>query len=155
MRVVCPDVGGAFGLKHHLYADEMAACALSKLCGRPVKFIADRLESFLADIHCRDHEVHARMALSAEGDILAMEVDDLFAAGAYSQYPRSSVAEGNQIIRLCGAPYRHDAYRASVRMAWLNKGILGHVRSVGHPIACAVTECLLDMGARRLALDPV
>jgi carbon-monoxide dehydrogenase large subunit len=155
VRVICPDVGGAFGLKHHLYADEMATCALAKLIGRPVKFIADRLESFLADIHCRDHRVRGRMALGAEGELLAMDVVDLFAAGAYSQYPRSSVAEGNQIIRLCGAPYRHGAYRASVRMAYLNKGILGHVRSVGHPIACAVTECLLEMGARRLGLDPV
>jgi len=135
VRVVCPDVGGAFGLKHHLYADELAACALSKLTGRPVKFIADRLESFLTDVHCRDHAVHARMAFSREGAVLAMEVDDRFAAGAYSQYPRSSVAEGNQILRLCGAPYRLGAYRARLRMAWLNKGVLGHIRSVGHPIA--------------------
>jgi carbon-monoxide dehydrogenase large subunit len=153
VRVVCEDVGGAFGLKHHLYADEMAACALAKLTGRPVKFIADRLESFLADIHCRDHHVHARMGFGADGEILAIEVEDLFAAGAYSQYPRSSIAEGNQIIRLCGAPYRHRHYRAAVRMAWLNKGILGHVRSVGHPIACAVTECLLESGARALGID--
>jgi carbon-monoxide dehydrogenase large subunit len=155
VRVVCSDVGGAFGLKHHLYPDELAACAIAKLLGRPVKFVADRLESFLTDIHCRDHVVHARMAFSAGGDVLALDVDDLFAAGAYSQYPRSSVAEGNQIIRLCGAPYRLGAYRARLRMAWLNKGVLGHVRSVGHPIACAVTECLVDSGARALGLDPV
>jgi len=155
VRVLCPDVGGAFGLKHHLYPDELAACALSKLLGRPVKFVADRLESFLTDVHCRDHEVHARMAFGADGEMLAMEVQDLFAAGAYSQYPRSSVAEGNQIIRLCGAPYRLGAYRATLRMAWLNKGVLGHIRSVGHPVACAVTECLLDSGARALGLDPV
>lgn len=155
VRVVCPDVGGAFGLKHHLYADEMAACAMAKLLGRPVKFIADRLESFLTDVHCRDHAVRGRMAFSAVGDILAMEVEDLFAAGAYSQYPRSSIAEGNQVIRLCGAPYQHDAYRARLRMAYLNKGVLGHIRSVGHPIACAVTECLVEAGARELGLDPV
>ncbi len=155
VRVHCPDVGGAFGLKHHLYPDELAACALSKLLRRPIKFIADRLESFLADIHCRDHSVTARMAFSADGDILGMEVDDLFHAGAYSQYPRSSIAEGNQIIRLCGIPYRHEHYRAAVRMAYLNKSLLGHIRSVGHPIACAVTEQLVDLGARELGLDPV
>ena len=155
VRVICPDVGGAFGLKHHLYADELTACAASKLLGRPVKFIADRLESFLSDIHCRDHTVTMRMAFSAEGDILAIEVDDLFHAGAYSQYPRSSIAEGNQIIRLCGIPYRHGHYRAKVRMAYLNKSPLGHIRSVGHPIACAVTEHLVDLGARRLGLDPI
>jgi len=155
VRVICPDVGGAFGLKHHLYPDELAACAVSKLLGRPVKYIADRLESFLADIHCRDHSVTARMAFTTEGDIIGMEVDDLFHAGAYSQYPRSSIAEGNQIIRLCGIPYRHEHYRAAVRMAYLNKSVLGHIRSVGHPIACAATEQLVDLGARQLGLDPV
>ena len=155
VRVVCPDVGGAFGLKHHLYPDELAACAASKLLGRPVKFIADRLESFLSDIHCRDHSVTARMGFTEDGDIVGMEVDDLFHAGAYSQYPRSSVAEGNQIIRVSGIPYRHGHYRATVRMAYLNKSLLGHIRSVGHPIACAVTERLVDLGARRLGIDPV
>ena len=155
VRVICPDVGGAFGLKHHLYPDELAACAVSKLLGRPVKYVADRLESFLSDIHCRDHTVTARMAFVEEGDIVGLEIDDLFHAGAYSQYPRSSVAEGNQIIRLCGIPYRHDHYRAAVRMAYLNKPVLGHIRSVGHPIACAVTEQLIDLGARRLGFDPI
>ncbi|NKB58437.1 MAG: molybdopterin-dependent oxidoreductase [Alphaproteobacteria bacterium] len=155
VRVICPDVGGAFGLKHHLYPDELAACAISKLLERPVKYIADRFESFLSDIHCRDHTVTARMAFTQEGDIVGMQVDDLFHAGAYSQYPRSSIAEGNQIIRLCGIPYRHEHYRAAVRMAYLNKSLLGHIRSVGHPIACAVTEQLVDLGAKQLSLDPV
>lgn len=155
VRVICPDVGGAFGLKHHLYPDELAACAVAKLLGRPVKYIADRLESFLSDIHCRDHTVTARMAFTDSGDIVGMEVDDLFHAGAYSQYPRSSVAEGNQIIRVSGIPYRHDHYRAAVRMAYLNKPVLGHIRSVGHPIACAVTERLVDLGAQQLGIDPV
>ncbi|MDP6816267.1 MAG: xanthine dehydrogenase family protein molybdopterin-binding subunit, partial [Alphaproteobacteria bacterium] len=155
VRVICPDVGGAFGLKHHLMADEVVACAASVLLGRPVKYIADRLESFQSDIHCRDHQVRARMAFSRSGEILGLEIDDLFNAGAYGQYPRSSVAEGNQIIRLTGAPYRHPNYRASLRMAFLNKSILGHIRSVGHPIACAVAERLVDLGAGALGLDPL
>ncbi|MBT4168458.1 MAG: xanthine dehydrogenase family protein molybdopterin-binding subunit [Rhodospirillaceae bacterium] len=155
VRVICPDVGGAFGLKHHLMADELVACAAARLLGRPVKYIADRLESFLADVHCRDHEVEARMAFSDTGEILGIQVDDLFNAGAYGQYPRSSIAEGNQISRLTGAPYRHQHYRADVRMAFLNKSILGHIRSVGHPIACAVAERLVDLGAETLGLDPI
>jgi len=155
VRVICDDVGGAFGLKHHLYPDELAACAIAKVLGRPVKYVADRLESFLSDIHCRDHTVKARMAFNEDGQILAMALDDLFHAGAYSQYPRSSVAEGNQIIRVSGIPYRHAHYRAATRMAYLNKSVLGHIRSVGHPIACAVTEQLVDLGARELGMDPV
>ena len=55
VRVVCKDVGGSFGIKVHVYADEMATAALSKLLRRPVKYVADRLESFVTDIHARDH----------------------------------------------------------------------------------------------------
>ena len=155
VQVICPDVGGAFGLKHHLHGDEIAACALSRMLGRPVKFVADRLESFLSDIHCRDHEITGRMALTQDGQITAIEVDDLFLVGPYSQYPRSSVAEGNQIAQLCGAPYRHAHYRAHLRMLYQNKNLIGHIRSVGHPLAAAVTDGLLDMAAAELSLDPV
>ena len=155
IRVICPDVGGAFGLKHHLYGDELVACAAAVLLRRPVKFIADRLESFLSDIHCRDHEVHARMGFDRAGDIVALAIEDRFNAGAYGQYPRSSVAEGNQITRLTGAPYRLRDYRAGLKMAFLNRGILGHIRAVGHPIAAAVGEALIEKAARALGRDSI
>ena len=155
VRVICPDVGGAFGLKHHLYADELSACASAVILGRPVKFVADRLESFQSDIHCRDHEVHARMGFSSDGSIVGLAVEDRFSAGAYGQYPRSSVAEGNQIVRLTGAPYHLPAYSGDLKMAFTNRGILGHIRGVGHPIAAAVSEALVDLGARTLGHDVV
>lgn len=155
VRVICPDVGGAFGLKHHLYADELIACAAAVLLKRPVKFIADRFESFQSDIHCRDHEVRARMGLDAEGRIVGLAIEDRFNAGAYGQHPRSSIAEGNQITRLTGAPYRLDNYRADLKMAFLNRGVLGHIRAVGHPIAAAVGEAMIEKGARALDVDPV
>ena len=60
VRVITKDVGGSFGIKVHTYADEMATVALSKLLKRPVKFVADRLESFVTDIHARDHRVKAQ-----------------------------------------------------------------------------------------------
>jgi carbon-monoxide dehydrogenase large subunit len=64
VRVVCKDVGGSFGIKVHAYPDDFATVALSMLCRRPVKFVADRLESFTSDIHARDHRVKARLAAS-------------------------------------------------------------------------------------------
>ena len=155
VRVICPDVGGAFGLKHHLYADELIACAAAMLLGRPVKFVADRIESFQSDIHCRDHEVRARMGFAVDGTIVGLTVEDQFNAGAYGQYPRSSVAEGNQIIRVTGAPYRLSSYRGELKMAFLNRGILGHIRGVGHPIAAAVGEALIELGARELGWDAI
>ncbi len=82
----------------------MTTCALSILLKRPVKWSADRLESFVSDIHARDHRVRARLALTKDGRILGYDVDDLTGVGAYSAYPRTSAVEGNQVIKLVGAP---------------------------------------------------
>lgn len=155
VRVVCPDVGGAFGLKQQLYGDELATCIVSKMTGRPASFIADRVESFASDNHAREHVVRARMAFGRDGRILGLEVDDLFAIGAYSQYPRSSIGEASHVAALTGGPYSIPAYRARVRMIYQNKPPVGHYRAVGHPIACAVGESLVDQGARALGLDAV
>ena len=81
VRVICNDVGGGYGIKVHAYGDEVAVAALSMLVKRPVKYIADRLESFVSDIHARDHRVTARMALTADGTIQALELDDLTGSG--------------------------------------------------------------------------
>lgn len=155
VRVVAPDIGGSFGMKLHVYHEDMAVIGLSILTGRPVKFVADRIESFVSDIHARDHRVRARMAVDADGTILAMDVDDVTAIGAFSTYPRTSAVEGNQVIRLMGAPYRFRNYRAELSVVFQNKVQTSQYRAVGHPIACAVTERLVDMAAARAGLDPV
>ena len=59
VRVICTDIGGSYGIKVHVYPDEMAVAVIAKIMGRPVKFIADRLESFASDIHARDHRITA------------------------------------------------------------------------------------------------
>jgi carbon-monoxide dehydrogenase large subunit len=155
VRVVCPDVGGAFGIKQQLYGDELAVCVLSKILRRPIKFVADRIESFSSDIHAREHVVTARLAVAANGRFLGMEAQDCFGIGAYSQYPRSSVGEGSHVLRMSGAPYVLNAYRVQLNMVLQNKNMVGHYRSVGHPIAVAVTECLVDAAARTLGIDPI
>src|SRR5437016_5966776 len=71
VRVITKDVGGSFGIKVHTYADEMAAVALSKLLERPIKFVADRIESFVTDIHARAHRIKARNGVKADGTIAA------------------------------------------------------------------------------------
>ena len=86
------DVGGSFGIKVHTYADEMATVALSKLLKRPVKFVADRIESFVTDIHARDHRIKAKIGVNKDGTITAFEIDDLTGIGPYSVYPRTSAA---------------------------------------------------------------
>jgi carbon-monoxide dehydrogenase large subunit len=154
VRVIAPDIGGSFGMKLHVYHEDMAVVGLSMLTGRPVKFVADRVESFVSDIHARDHRVRARLALDAHGTILAMDVDDVTAIGAFSTYPRTSAVEGNQVIRLIGAPYRFRDYRAELSVVFQNKVQTSQYRAVGHPIACTVTERLVDMAAEKAGLDP-
>ena len=155
VRVVAGAVGGSFGMKLHVYGDEMAAAAISVMLRRPVKFVADRLESFVSDIHARAHRVRARMALDANGAITAFDVEDVSGIGPYSAYPRTSAVEGNQVVRLIGGPYRHGAYRAALKVVFQNKAMMSQYRAVGHPVACAVTEALVDQAAARLQLDPL
>ena len=154
VRVICHDVGGSYGIKIHVYPDEMATIALGILLKRPVKFVADRLESFASDIHAREHRVKGRIALDKFGEILAFEIDDLTGIGPFSTYPRSSAVEGNQVVNLMGAWYRAPNYRARLRVAFQTKPPTSQYRAVGHPIACAVTEGLVDQAARALAIDP-
>lgn len=155
VRVICNDVGGAFGLKMHVYPDEIAVCAASRILGRPVKYVADRIEALAADIHAREHVISGRMALDSGGQILAIEIDDLQGLGAYSVYPRSSVVEALSALRAVGGPYKFEHYRAKLRSALQNKVMVGQYRSVGHPIGCAITERLIDLAAQKRGEDPL
>ena len=155
VQVLCRDVGGSFGIKVHAYPDDFATVAVSMLLARPVKFVADRLESFVSDIHAREHRIKARIAANAEGDILAFEIDDLTGIGPFSVFPRTSGIEGNQVVNLTGGPYKHKHYRAALKVVFQNKTPTCQYRGVGHPIACAVTEALVDGVARQLGIDPL
>ena len=155
VRVICKDVGGSFGIKVHAYPDDFATVAISILLKRPVKFVADRLESFVSDIHAREHRVKGRIAASSAGEILAFEIDDVTGIGPFSMFPRTSGIEGNQVVNLTGGPYKHKAYRAKLAVVFLNKTPTCQYRGVGHPIACAVTEGLVDLAAAKLGIDPL
>jgi carbon-monoxide dehydrogenase large subunit len=155
VRVITKDVGGSFGIKVHTYADEMAAVAISKLLKRPIKFVADRIESFVTDIHARDHRVRARIGVKNDGSITAWEIDDLTGIGPYSVYPRTSGIEANQVVNLVGGPYTCPNYRARARVVFQNKNVMCQYRAVGHPIATAVTEGLVELAAVRIGMDPL
>lgn len=154
VRVVAEDVGGSFGAKIHTYGDEIATLAAARLLKRPVKFVADRMESFMSDIHARDHRVTARASVDAEGRLTAVEIDDITGIGPYSVYPRSSGIEGNQVINLTGAPYELANYRAHLQVVFQNKVPMSQYRAVGHPIAMAVMEGLMDDLAAATGRDP-
>ena len=154
VRVICKDVGGSFGIKVHVYADEMATAAIAVMLKRPVKFAADRIESFLTDIHAREHKVTIKLACTQQGDIIAFDMVDLTGIGPYSVYPRTSGIEGNQVVNLTGGPYKHQHYKAKLDVVFTNKNVTCQYRAVGHPIAMAVTEGIVDEAARKIGMDP-
>src|SRR5258705_648404 len=133
----------------------MATYALSKLLRRPVKFVADRVESFNTDIHARDHRWKGRIGVKQDGTIMAFEIDDLTGIGPYSMYPRTSAIEANQVVKLVGGRYVAKDYRARGRVVFQNKNVMCQYRAVGHPVACSVTEGLVDLAAEKIGMDPV
>jgi carbon-monoxide dehydrogenase large subunit len=155
VRVICKDVGGSFGIKVHVYPDEIATAAIARILGRPVKFVADRFESFVSDIHARDHRLKARIAVMNDGRIVGFDIDDLTGIGPYSVYPRTSAIEGNQVVNLCGGPYDFQHYRCRTNVVLQNKTPTCQYRAVGHPIATAVTEGLVDLAAEAIGMDPI
>jgi aerobic carbon-monoxide dehydrogenase large subunit len=154
VRVVTPDVGGAFGMKLAAYPDEMAVAAIAVLLERPVKFCADRLESFLSDNHAREAKVLGRLGVDQDGKLMALDVSVTSGFGAYAAYPRGSIGDGMHAVHMQAAPYTLKNFRGRVRGYYQNKPPSGILRAVGQPIATTVTEQLLDLAARGLNLDP-
>jgi carbon-monoxide dehydrogenase large subunit len=95
------------------------------------------------------------MAVSRDGTIRGFQFEDRLAIGPYSVYPRTSVVEGNQIVNITAQWYRHEAYHATMTNVFTNMGLYSNYRAVGHPVAVAVTEGIVDAGARALGMDPV
>jgi carbon-monoxide dehydrogenase large subunit len=154
VRILTDEVGGAFGMKAHVYSDEVATCLASMLLGQPVKWVQDRAESLQSDTQARDERVRAALALSQDGTILGLRSETVSDGGAYSVYPRSMVTEGIQVAMIMPGPYRVPAYRGRIRVAITNKAPLAVYRGVGHPVAILVMEALMDEAARCLGTDP-
>src|SRR5947207_7486940 len=154
VRVIAPDVGGSFGIKIHVYQDDLAAVALALTLGRPVKWVPTRRESFLSDIHAREQTIEVEVGADGDGVLTGMRARITAGVGPYSAFPRSSVVEGGQVLRLLPGPYRLRDYDGMLSVLAQNKVVTSQYRAVGHPIAAAVTESLLDQIARDLRLDP-
>jgi len=155
VRVIAADVGGGFGGKASLYPEEILVAALTKELGRPVRWTGDRLEDLASTSQGFDEIVDAELGLDAEGRIVALTAEVTGDVGAYSIYPWTAALEPVQVISFLPGPYRVPAYRGHVRAVATNKAPMGPYRGVGRPISTFVMERLIDMAARRLALDPV
>ncbi|OLC00489.1 MAG: hypothetical protein AUH30_02490 [Candidatus Rokubacteria bacterium 13_1_40CM_68_15] len=155
VRVIAPDVGGGFGIKAHLFPEEVAVCLLSMRLGRPVKWIEDTCEHLAACIHAREHVHRVKLAMTRGGRILGLTADVIVDAGAYSVWPWTATMDAGMAANMIVGPYRVPAFEARVRAVATNKCPLGPYRGVGRPSAAFTIERALDDVARALGLDPV
>ena len=153
IRVVTPDVGGGFGTKAFVYHEYPLAAIAAKKLGKPVKWIGDRTEHFLADAHGRDNIAVAEMAMDADGRFLAMRVDLLANMGAYlSQYGPDIPIGG---VTMTTGLYAIPAMYVFVRGVYTNTAPLDAYRGAGRPEAAYLVERLVDLCGRDTGLGPV
>jgi carbon-monoxide dehydrogenase large subunit len=146
MRVVSPDVGGGFGLRGKLFPESVLVLFAARRLGRPVKWCADRQETFLCDVHGRDHSTHGEMAFDADAKILGVRIQSIANAGAYlsDNGPRVSTMAG---ARIAGTVYDVPAMQLSVQVTFTNTVPVCAYRGAGRPEICYQMERLLDQGA--------
>jgi len=150
VRVVTPDVGGGFGPKLVFYPEDVAVAVAAVLLKRPVKWIEDRSEHFVATTQERDQYWQAELALDASGRILGVRGTMIHDHGAYTARGVNLPYESAQTVTL---PYEVPAYRMNVRLALTNKVPVTPVRGAGQPQGVFVMERLLDRAAAALGLD--
>ncbi|WP_407520617.1 xanthine dehydrogenase family protein molybdopterin-binding subunit [Methylobacterium oryzisoli] len=153
LRVVAPDVGGGFGSKIFIYAEETVCVWAARKVGRPVKWTSDRTEAFLADAHGRDHVTHAEMALDENGRILGLRVHTVANLGAYLSTFASSVPTYLYAPLLSGQ-YNIPAIYCEVDGVYTNTAPVDAYRGAGRPEATFVIERMVEVAARQIGQDP-
>src|SRR5262249_38772171 len=155
LRVIAPDLGGGFGIKSHLYPEELVVATLARKLGRPVKWIQGRREDFLSDVYCRDSTVTLEMAASSDGIVLGMRARSVTTSGASSILPFGAAHEATGAARQILGPYRIRDYEYEALAVVSNKPPRGAYRGVAMVTTTFCMERMLDLLAARLGLDPV
>jgi len=153
LRVISPDVGGGFGSKIFHYAEEALLTWASAQVNRPIKWTAERSESFTSDAQGRDHVTHAELALDKDGKFLALKVSTLANLGAYLSTFAPAVPTYLYATLLAGT-YTTPAIYAEVKGVFTNTVPVDAYRGAGRPEACYVIERIVDKAARELKVDP-
>ncbi len=153
LRVIAPDVGGGFGSKIFIYPEEVVCLWASRKTRRPVKWVADRTESFLTDAHGRDHVTHAELALDANGKILALRARTIANLGAYMSTFSSSVPTYLYGTLLSGQ-YDIPSIYCEVDAVYTNTAPVDAYRGAGRPEATFVVERLVEVAARQMGIEP-
>jgi aerobic carbon-monoxide dehydrogenase large subunit len=153
VRVVAPDVGGGFGSKIYLYAEDVVVTWAARQLNRPVKWTSERSEAFLSDAHGRDHVTTAELALDKDGKFLAMRVRTTANLGAYLSTFASCVPTILYATLLAGQ-YTTPLIHCEVTAVFTNTAPVDAYRGAGRPEATYVVERLVETAARELNIDP-
>ncbi|MDX1514718.1 MAG: molybdopterin cofactor-binding domain-containing protein, partial [Gammaproteobacteria bacterium] len=154
LRVVAPDIGGGFGSKIFIYLEECITAWAARELKRPVKWTAERSESFMTDAHGRDHVSRAELALDKSGKFLGMRVSTIANMGAYLSTFASCVPTYLYATLLQGQ-YTTEAIYAEVKAAFTHTTPVDALRGAGRPEATFVVERLVEQAAREMGMDPV
>ena len=153
LRVIAPDVGGGFGSKIFCYAEETVCTWAAKKVRAPVKWTAERSESFSSDAHGRDHITHGELAMDKDGKFLGMKVETTANMGAYLSSFASCVPTYLYATLLAGQ-YTTPVIFANVKSVFTNTAPVDAYRGAGRPEATYVVERLVEVAAREMKLDP-
>ena len=151
-RVVAPDVGGGFGSKIYPYAEDAVIAWAAKKIERPVKWVAERTESFLSDCHGRDHITHAELAVSNDGKILALKVETIANLGAYASL-FATVTPTYLYAPLILGLYNIPVAFCNVKAVYTNTAPVDAYRGAGRPEATYMIERLIEKTAMEMGID--
>ena len=152
VRAIAPEVGGGFGAKINIYAEEYVAAAVSKQLGLPVKWIEDRSEAFVATIHGRDILGYIDLAAKRDGTVLGLKLRLIADIGAYNMLLTAAIPTLTMLM--ANATYDIPAIRMTLTEVFTNKTPTDAYRGAGRPEATYFVERAMDMLARELKMDP-
>ena len=152
VRAIAPEVGGGFGAKINIYAEEYVCSAISKALGIPVKWNEDRTEAFVATTHGRDIMAYVDLAAKRDGTVLGLKIRLIADIGAYNMLLTAAIPTLTQMM--ASATYNIPAIRTTLTEVFTNKTPTDAYRGAGRPEATYFVERAMDMLARELKMDP-
>jgi aerobic carbon-monoxide dehydrogenase large subunit len=155
LRVLAPDVGGGFGVKGHVFPEELLAADLALRFQRPIKWVEDRVEHLVASIHARDHLHLVEAYIDEGGRVLGLRAQIVVDVGAYSVYPWTAASDPGMAAKVLLGPYDVSNYEVEDIAVATNKCPLGTYRGVARPSAVFTMERLMDEIATELRMEPI
>jgi carbon-monoxide dehydrogenase large subunit len=154
IRVIAPDVGGGFGYKGILLAEEVCLGWLAMRCGHPVRWIEDRREHLIAGANCREHLYRITGYAERDGTLRGIDCEAMVDSGAYSAYPFSACLEAAQVASILPGPYDFPSYRCRTFSIATNKCPILPYRGVARTGVCFALELIVDAIAREANIEP-